>query len=113
MLELRLLRAGVKVAYAEDVLVFDEKVQDKKTFTNQRSRWIATQFEHIRHGLSMLGTALRQGNKDLLLKILNDYKCQLQLILVFYINNNKPIWINHNESVILLITTQLFINIVY
>ncbi|MBC7485466.1 MAG: glycosyltransferase [Cytophagaceae bacterium] len=42
-LELALLKEKVKIAYVEDALVYDEKVQDMEVFGNQRRRWLASQ----------------------------------------------------------------------
>jgi cellulose synthase/poly-beta-1,6-N-acetylglucosamine synthase-like glycosyltransferase len=42
-LELALLKEKVKIAYVEDALVYDEKVQNIEVFGNQRRRWLASQ----------------------------------------------------------------------
>jgi cellulose synthase/poly-beta-1,6-N-acetylglucosamine synthase-like glycosyltransferase len=42
-LELALLKEKVKIAYAEDAWVYDEKVQNMEVFGNQRKRWLASQ----------------------------------------------------------------------
>lgn len=38
----------VKVAYLNDVFVYDEKVENAQVFTNQRTRWIASQIEFLK-----------------------------------------------------------------
>ena len=38
----------VNVAYLNDVFVYDEKVENAKVFTNQRTRWIASQIEFMK-----------------------------------------------------------------
>lgn len=38
----------VKVAYLNDVFVYDEKVSNANVFTTQRTRWIASQIEFLR-----------------------------------------------------------------
>lgn len=38
----------VKVAYLHDVDVYDEKVENAKVFTKQRTRWIASQIEFLK-----------------------------------------------------------------
>lgn len=47
-LELTMLRDGIKIEYLDDAVVFDEKVQDKVVFENQRKRWLAAQFIYFR-----------------------------------------------------------------
>ena len=42
-LELALLKEKIKIAYIEDALVYDEKVQNMEVFGNQRRRWLASQ----------------------------------------------------------------------
>jgi len=38
----------VKVAYLNDIFVYDEKVSNANVFTTQRTRWIASQIEFLR-----------------------------------------------------------------
>jgi cellulose synthase/poly-beta-1,6-N-acetylglucosamine synthase-like glycosyltransferase len=47
-LELRLLERKVKIKYAEDILVYDEKVADHQVFINQRRRWVYAQIHFLR-----------------------------------------------------------------
>jgi cellulose synthase/poly-beta-1,6-N-acetylglucosamine synthase-like glycosyltransferase len=42
-MEIRLLRERYTIEYAEDVLVYDEKVNDHAVFVNQRRRWMYAQ----------------------------------------------------------------------
>lgn len=64
-LELRLLKQSIKIEYLENALVYDEKVSESTTFTNQRTRWIAAQ---IRYGMNSFRDAflqlLTKGNID-------------------------------------------------
>ncbi len=53
-LELSLLKSNVEIRYAENALVYDEKVSREEVFTNQRTRWIAAQ---IRYGIASFGDA--------------------------------------------------------
>ena len=43
-LQLEIIKRGHKIHYAEEALVFDEKVDNKQTFGQQRKRWILNQF---------------------------------------------------------------------
>jgi len=43
VLELLILKEKVKIVYAEDALVYDEKVQNIEVFGNQRKRWLSSQ----------------------------------------------------------------------
>lgn len=47
-LELRLVGMGIKVQYADNVAVLDEKVEQQKVFENQRKRWISSQYFYLR-----------------------------------------------------------------
>jgi len=42
-LELSMLKSGCKITYAEDALVYDEKVQSSSVFHHQRKRWLSAQ----------------------------------------------------------------------
>lgn len=47
-LELRLVNMGIKVKYASNVIVRDEKVEQSGVFENQRKRWISSQYYYLR-----------------------------------------------------------------
>jgi cellulose synthase/poly-beta-1,6-N-acetylglucosamine synthase-like glycosyltransferase len=47
-LELRLLERGIKVYFAKDVIVFDEKVANHEVFERQRKRWISSHFFYLK-----------------------------------------------------------------
>ncbi len=61
-LELLLLADGVKVHYHKHAIVYDEKVSKTKTFTNQRKRWISSQYFYLRKYFVSGISALLQGN---------------------------------------------------
>ncbi|MFK8057293.1 MAG: glycosyltransferase family 2 protein [Saprospiraceae bacterium] len=47
-LELRLTQMGESIAYAEDAIVYDEKVGNPEVFARQRGRWLAAQYTYAR-----------------------------------------------------------------
>lgn len=47
-LELRLIQHGIKVHFAKDVIVYDEKVANPEVFESQRKRWISSHFFYLR-----------------------------------------------------------------
>jgi len=53
-LELALMKAGETIHYAENAMVYDEKISDTQHFKKQRTRWIAAQ---IRYGLNSITDA--------------------------------------------------------
>jgi cellulose synthase/poly-beta-1,6-N-acetylglucosamine synthase-like glycosyltransferase len=53
-LELKLTQRGVRIAYAPDATVLDEKVGNPTTFARQRGRWLAAQY---RYGRRFAGAA--------------------------------------------------------
>lgn len=61
-LELKLIEQGVKVFYAKNIIVLDEKVQDSRVFENQRKRWISSQFIYLRKYLGQGLKELIKGN---------------------------------------------------
>src|SRR5690606_38321646 len=61
-LELKLIEQEVKVFYAKNIIVLDEKVQDSKVFENQRKRWISSQFIYLRKYLGKGLKELIKGN---------------------------------------------------
>lgn len=47
-LDFMLATDHVKAFYLDDVYVYDEKIENAKVFTNQRTRWIASQIEFMK-----------------------------------------------------------------
>jgi cellulose synthase/poly-beta-1,6-N-acetylglucosamine synthase-like glycosyltransferase len=47
-IELKMLKAGHKILYLDDALVFDEKIQKADVFGNQRRRWLSAQLHYFR-----------------------------------------------------------------
>lgn len=63
--ELKLLRKKVKIEYAEDALVYDEKVETSEVFGNQRKRWISAQVHYFRKFfLAGISDLFLKGNID-------------------------------------------------
>lgn len=63
--ELKLLRKKVKIEYAEDALVYDEKVENSEVFGNQRKRWISAQIHYFRKFfLAGISDLFLKGNID-------------------------------------------------
>jgi cellulose synthase/poly-beta-1,6-N-acetylglucosamine synthase-like glycosyltransferase len=64
-IELKMLKAGHKIEYLDDALVYDEKVQKAEVFSNQRRRWLSAQLHYFRQDfLSALKDLLVKGNID-------------------------------------------------
>lgn len=61
-LELKLIAAGVKVHYAKDIILYDEKVPNTEIFERQRRRWISSQFFYLKKYFLAGFGALFKGN---------------------------------------------------
>ena len=64
VLQLYLIEKGHRILYLENAVIFDEKVENSKAFTNQRRRWIASQFIYLRKYFRKGMAALFAGNFD-------------------------------------------------
>jgi len=64
LLEFYILGRKEKIAYLEDIYVYDEKVATGKNFSNQRKRWIAGQIHAFRSHIGPGLVKLFQGNLD-------------------------------------------------
>lgn len=67
-LEELLLRQGVSIHYAADICFKDEKVEQTENLSNQRRRWLATQFMLAEMMWKELPKAILKGNRDYLVK---------------------------------------------
>ena len=64
-IELKMLKAGHKIAYLDDAFVYDEKVQKAEVFSNQRRRWLSAQMHYFSTDfLSALKDLILKGNVD-------------------------------------------------
>ncbi len=62
---LLLTRNKIGVAYAEDAIIYDEKVSNPENFKKQRRRWLSAQFSLFRkYGMSGFGQLFFRGNFD-------------------------------------------------
>ena len=64
-IELKMLKNNHKIAYLDDALVYDEKVQKAEVFSNQRRRWLSAQLHYFRQDFgSSVKALVTQGNID-------------------------------------------------
>jgi cellulose synthase/poly-beta-1,6-N-acetylglucosamine synthase-like glycosyltransferase len=64
-IELNMLKAGYKIEYLDNALVFDEKVQKADVFGNQRRRWLSAQLHYFRKDFFVaLKHLFLKGNVD-------------------------------------------------
>jgi cellulose synthase/poly-beta-1,6-N-acetylglucosamine synthase-like glycosyltransferase len=64
-LELKILGSRKAIEYLPDAIVFDEKVQNAKVFTQQRRRWLASQFYYFGiHFVPAIKALITKGNLD-------------------------------------------------
>jgi len=62
---LLLTRNNIGVAYAEDALIYDEKVSNPEVFKKQRRRWLSAQFNLFKkYGTNGLAELFKHGNFD-------------------------------------------------
>lgn len=64
-IELKMLKAGHKIIYLDDAYVYDEKVQKKEVFSNQRRRWLSAQLHYFQlYFWNSLKDLFLKGNFD-------------------------------------------------
>ena len=69
-LELILTAQRTRIHYLPKAIVYDEKVRNRKAFTNQRARWIQAQYFYLTHHLKYgLWNGIKTGNADYLIKV--------------------------------------------
>lgn len=80
-LDFMLANDSVKIAYLHDVYVFDEKVENAEVFTNQRTRWIASQIEFMKAYAFEGFVQLFKGNFEFFNKTLQTFLMPRILLL--------------------------------
>jgi cellulose synthase/poly-beta-1,6-N-acetylglucosamine synthase-like glycosyltransferase len=48
ILQLAVVGQGIRIHYLEDALIFDEKVDSSQAFSQQRKRWVSSQFIYLK-----------------------------------------------------------------
>ncbi|MGC1242672.1 MAG: glycosyltransferase family 2 protein [Chryseosolibacter sp.] len=61
-LELRLLKRNIKVYFAKNTIVYDEKVANHEVFEHQRKRWISSHFFYLKKYFSEGWSEFFRGN---------------------------------------------------
>lgn len=83
-MELALLRDKTKIAYREDAIVYDEKVQKLSVFRNQRRRWIFAQLYFFKkYFVSGWRHLFMEGNWDYFNKVFQTFLFPRLLLLGF------------------------------
>ncbi len=110
-LEIKLLQKGVKTIYAEDLVVFDEKVSNSNDFKSQRKRWMYSQYFYLRKYFKASIAALFAGKITLFNSAFLRY-AQLprfvNIVLLFLLTILFTL-IHHHNSFIYVIWWGLFV----
>jgi len=81
-LDFRVARDGHKIAYLDRVYTYDEKIENAQVFTQQRTRWLASQLEFLK---KYAGEGVRQlvqhGNVEFFHKALQTFLVPRTLLM--------------------------------
>ena len=80
-LDFMIAKDKVSIAYLNDVYVYDEKIEDAKVFTKQRTRWIASQVEFLKKYALEGFVQLFKGNVEFFNKTLQTFLVPRMLLL--------------------------------
>jgi len=73
-IDYRILKDQEKICYLDHVYVYDEKIENAKVFTQQRTRWISAQLEFLKKYASQgITQLLRFGNVEFFDKVLQSF----------------------------------------
>ena len=80
-LDFMIAKDRVGIAYLNDVYVYDEKIENAKVFTKQRTRWIASQVEFLKKYAFEGFVQLFKGNVEFFNKTLQTFLVPRMLLL--------------------------------
>ncbi|OON67588.1 glycosyltransferase family 2 protein [Hymenobacter sp. CRA2] len=81
-LDFRIARDQHKICYLDGVFVYDEKIDNAQVFTQQRTRWLASQLEFLRKYAGQgLGELLRRGNVEFFNKVVQTFLVPRSLLM--------------------------------
>ena len=81
-LEALLMKQGIHIHYAEDILVMDEKVSNSDNFQRQRLRWMTGQVQALFQMLSYIPKAIITGNINYIDKTIQQSLIPRSILLV-------------------------------
>lgn len=61
-LELNIIKRGIRIYYAKNAIVYDEKVENTEVFEKQRTRWLSSQFIYLKKYFFSGWSSLLKGN---------------------------------------------------
>jgi cellulose synthase/poly-beta-1,6-N-acetylglucosamine synthase-like glycosyltransferase len=80
-LDFRIARDQQKICYLDDVYVYDEKIENAQVFTQQRTRWLASQWEFLKKYAGQGIPALLGGNVEFFNKVVQAFLVPRTLLL--------------------------------
>lgn len=80
-LDFMIAKDKISIAYLNDVYVYDEKIENAKVFTKQRTRWIASQVEFLKKYAFEGFVQLFKGNVEFFNKTLQTFLVPRMLLL--------------------------------
>lgn len=67
VLQWQIVKAGLRIAYAPDAIVYDEKTSYANQLITQRSRWINSWFKYFKYGYKLILAGINRRNINQLL----------------------------------------------
>jgi cellulose synthase/poly-beta-1,6-N-acetylglucosamine synthase-like glycosyltransferase len=73
-LDFRIVKDHERICYLDEVFVYDEKIENAKVFTQQRTRWIAAQVEFLKkYALEGVLQLVKHGNFEFFNKVVQAF----------------------------------------
>ncbi|RNI25608.1 glycosyltransferase [Rufibacter latericius] len=73
-LDFRIVKDQERICYLDEVYVYDEKIENAKVFTQQRTRWIAAQIEFLKkYALEGVVQLVKNGNFEFFNKVVQAF----------------------------------------
>lgn len=101
-IDYRILKDQEKICYLNKAFVYDEKIENAKVFTQQRTRWISTQLEYLKkYTVQGFVHLIRHGNTGFFDKVLQTLLLPKVLLIgclgIFFILSlivpfGPPVW---------------------
>ncbi|WP_181304125.1 glycosyltransferase family 2 protein [Rufibacter sp. XAAS-G3-1] len=91
-LDFRIVKDQEKICYLDKVFVYDEKIENAKVFTQQRTRWIAAQVEFLKkYAAEGVIQLIRHGNFEFFNKVVQAFLVPRVLLIgilgVFFLSS--------------------------
>lgn len=109
-LEVNIISYNIRIDYAHDIYVYDEKVQRSDVFKNQRKRWLSAQLNYlVKYGPQSFVKGIKTKNFDLIDKIIQFALLPRLILLGMLVILASTYFMGFKHGIVFLTLAQIYL----